>query len=292
MPAGHQHRTMDAVTPDEPEPDREPFSWELTPERERWLAALSYGMYAVFWGLALLLGLGGLVVGVVVALEGSWGLVLAYAALAFVLAFVRPPILAALRSEGVSPDDEYWQPSRRGQVTAAVVGAAVLTPAFVHSQAAGVTVAVLLVGASLLAMTLQTEATIDGLQLETRRKSVDLTGLSRVRTLSVGPVTVFWLQYARGADSFGNPRVLAAPQEQTPQVHERLEQGINASADAEPISRAERAIVALLGLGTLAVAPVVYLLVGVSDRGRLVVVYIGAFSLVFAGPMLWYAWKG
>ena len=270
----------------------EALSWRLTPENERWLTVLSYGMYAALWGFALLLAVGATALAVVFVLEGSWGPLLVGAALAAVLAFARPPIVAALRSGSMTPDDDYWQPSRRGQVVAAVVGAAVLAPAFVFGQAVGVAVAVLLGSVSLLAMTLQTEATIDGSRLETQRKTVDLNGLSRVRTLSFGGLTVFWLQYARGADSFGNPRVLAATAEQAPEVRERLERGVDAPAEAEPIGRAERAIVALFGLGTLAAAPMVYLLVGVADRGVLVVVYMGAFSLVFAGPMLWYAWKG
>lgn len=292
MPGGRQIGPMTAATPSATAEGS--LSWEVTPEKERWLTVLSYGMYAALWGFVLLLVLGGLVAGVVIALEGSWGLVLASAALVAVLAFARPPILAALRSEGVGPDTDVWQPSRRGQAVAAVVGAIILAPAFVVGQAAGVAIAVLLWGASLLAMTLQTEATIDDLQLATQRKSVDLTGLSRVRTLSFGGLTVFWLQYARGADSFGNPRVLAARAEQAPQVRERLEAGVDAPADADPIGRAERAIVALFGLGALAVAPAFWLLAGAraADGGPLVVVYMAAFSLVFAGPMLWYAWKG
>jgi uncharacterized membrane protein len=217
---------------------------------------------------------------------------LAYAALAAVLAFVRPPVLAALRSGTLGPDDDHWQPSRRGQLVAAVVGAVLLALAFAAGRGVGIGVAVLLIGASLLATTLHTEATIDGLVLETQRKSVDLAGLSRARTLSLGGVTVFWLQYARGADSFGNPRVLAASGEQAPQVRERLERGVDAQADAEPIGRAERAIVALFGLAALAVGPAFWFLLGDgADGGGLVAVYVGAFSLVFAGPMLWYAWK-
>lgn len=274
------------------DPEDGSLSWRLSPESERWMTVLRYGMYAALWGFALLLGVAAVVVGVAVALDGSWGPVLAYAAVVAVLAFARPPILAALRSGTLSPATEGWQPSRRGQAVAAVVGAVLLAAAFVVGRAVGLTVAVLLVGASLLAMTLQTEATIDGFELNTHRKSVDLTGLSGVRALSVGPVTVFWLQYARGADSFGNPRLLAAAREQAPVIRERLHRGVDAPADAEPIGRAERAVVALFGLGALAVAPAFWLLAGAAEGGPLVVVYTAAFSLVFAGPMLWYAWKG
>lgn len=280
-------------TPEPPRADaEESLSWTVRPDDEPWLAALHYGMYAALWGFALLLAVGAAGVAAVAVLEGSWGPLLVGVALAAVLAFARPPVIAALRSGTLTPDEDHWQPSRRGQAVAAVVGAALLVPAFVYSPAAGLVVAVLLVGASLLAMTLHTEASIDGFQLETQRKYVDLTGLSRVRTRSFGPVTVFWLQYARGADSFGNPRVLAATREQASQVRERLDRGVDAPADAEPIGRAERIIVALFGLCALAVAPTFWLLAGTAEGGPLVVVYLGAFSLVFAGPMLWYAWKG
>jgi hypothetical protein len=279
-------------TPSATGSEGEVLSWSVSPERERWLTVLSYGMYAALWGFVLILAGAAVIVGIALTLEGSWGVVLVGAAVAAVLAFVRPPVVAALRSGSLGPDEDVWQPSRRGQVVAAVVGAAILAPAFVFGQEAGVAVAVLLGGASLLAMTLQTEATIDGLQLETRGASVDLAGLSRVRTLSLGGLTVFWLQYARGADSFGNPRVLAATTEQAPQVRDRLQRGVDAPTNAEPIGPVERAIVALFGLNALAVAPAFWFLAGSADGGPLVVVYMAAFSMVFAGPMLWYAWKG
>ncbi|WP_373188744.1 hypothetical protein [Halolamina sp.] len=270
------------------------LSWTVSPETERWLILLHYGMYAALWGVGLLLGLAAVVVGVALALDGSWGLVLAGAVLVAVLGFARPPILTALLTGDITPAEDVWQPSRRGQAVAAVVGAALLLSAFVYSWAAGVTVAVLLVGASLLAMTLNTEATIDAdFRLETQRKSVGLTGLSGVRSLSLGSVTVFWLGYARGADSFSNPRVLSAPREQAAQVRDALEAGVAAPTNADPIGRAERVIVALFGLNALVAGPVFWLLVGDgAEGGGLVAAYAGAFSLVFAAPMLWYVWKG
>lgn len=291
MSAGRQPGNVNHASP-AAGPDGGSLSWSVTPERERWLAVLSYGMYAALWGFALLLAVGAAALAVVFVLEGSWGPLLVGAALAAVLAFARPPIIAAMRSGHLEPADDYWRPNRRGQAVAAVVGAAVLAPAFAYSRAAGLALAVLLGGVSLLAMTLHTEATIDGFQLETQRKSVDVTGLSRVRTLSLGRVTVFWLQYARGADSFGNPRVLSATREQAPNVWELLERGVDAPANVEPMGRAERVIVALFGLAALSTAPAFWLLAGAADGGPLVAVYIGAFSLVFAGPMLWYAWNG
>ena len=293
MSGGRQPRAVSQMSPATDAADGS-FSWSVTPENERWLTVLNYGMYAALCGFGLLLAVGAAALAVVFVLEGSWGPLLAGMALAAVLALVRPPIVAALRSGTLGPDDDVWQPSRRGLLGAAVVGAAVLAPAFVYSRAAGLAVAVLLVAASLLAMTLHTEATIDGaLQLETQHSTADVTALSDVRTLSLGPVTVFWLRYARGADRFGNPRVLAATAEQASTVREQLDRGVDAPADAEPIGRVERAIVALFGLGVLAAGPAFWLVLGDSaDGGALVAAYVGAFSLVFAGPMLWYAWKG
>ncbi|MEF8858187.1 MAG: hypothetical protein V5A38_04595 [Halolamina sp.] len=185
------------------------LSWTVGPGTERWLAVLQYGIYAALCGFGLLFAGGAAALAVAFVLEGSWGPLLVGMALAAVLALARPPIIPALRSGTITPDEDAWQPSRRGLLAAAVVG---------------VTVAALLVGASLLAMTLDTEATIDGdLRLETRRGAADLTPLSGVRSLSLSAVTVFVLSYTRGV---------------------------------------------------------------------LVVGYVGAFSLVFATPMLWCAWKG
>lgn len=270
------------------------LSWTVSPETEPWLTIPHYGLYAVFWGFGLVLGLSAVVVGVAVALEGSWGLVVVGAVLVAILGFARPPILAAMLTGDITPSEDVWRPSRRGQTVAAVLGAALLTPAFVYSPVAGVAVAVLLVGASLLAMTLHTEATIDAdRRLETRRKSVDLTDLSGVRSFSFGSLAVFWLRYARGADSFSNPRLLTVPNEQAPQVRDALAAGVAEPANADPIGRAERAVVALFGVGVLAAGPALLWLIGDgAEGGWLVVAYAGTFSLVFAGPMLWYAWKG
>jgi hypothetical protein len=270
------------------------LSWTVSPETERWLAVLSHGLYAAFLGFGLVLGLSAVVAGVAVALDGSWGLVVVGAALVAILGFARPPVLAALLTGAITPSENAWRPSRRGQAVAAVIGAALLVPAFVYSPAAGVAVAVLLVGSSLLSMTLHTEATIDAdLRLETRRKSVELTDLSGVHSFSFGSLTVFWLQYARGADSYSNPRLLTVPNEQARQVCDALDAGVAEPANADPIGSAERSVVALFGVGVFAAGPTLLWLIGDGAEGSwLVAAYAGTFSLVFATPMLWYAWKG
>lgn len=280
------------------EPGDDPLSWELGPETERWLAVLSYGQYAALLGLGLFLAVGALAAAAVALREGSAGIVLGALALVLVAGFARPPILAALRSESATFGfgEGEWQPSRRGLAVAAVVGAVAigLGTAVGRSPIAFYAVAAALVGASLLAMALTTDASIDGdLRLETRWAAVDLRALSAVHTLDLGDVTVFWLTYTRGADGFRNPRVLAAPRERATEVRDAVQAGVDAPADADPIGRTERAVVALFGLGVLVTGPALGLLLGdAAEGGVLVAAYAGAFSLVFAGPMLWYALKG
>jgi hypothetical protein len=289
-----RHRQAVAV-PAEATPDddgSEPaVSWTVSPETERWLWVLSYGQFALLLGFGLWLAVGIAALTVVAALEGSWMvLVVLVAAVAFALA--RPPVLAILREEGASFGYEGWRPSRRGLIAAAVGGAVALGIGFVVSEVVVGAVVALGFGATLLAMVLTSEGSIDpeSLTLETKRKESSLAGLSGVRSVAVGPVRLFWLSYVRGAGGLRTPHLLTVPRGVVPAVRAALDAGLDAPAEADPIGRPERVVVALFGAGTLAVAPALWLASGGGD-GPLagLLVYLWLLSLVVAAPMLWYA---
>jgi hypothetical protein len=272
-----------------------PLSWRVSPETNRWLHLLSYGVLAPIGAVALVLAAGAVVVSVALLLEGSIGPALLLG-LVVVVALARPPVLAAIRSGETTASAGYegWSPGWRGVLAASTLCGAAMLAALQHSRAAAGAVAVVSFAAGLIAMALHTEASIDSDgRLETQYGAAILRTLSGVRSLDLLGVTVFWLSYARGADSFRNPRVLAVPRERAAAVRERLDAGVAADPEADPIGRTERAVVALFAIGVLATGPALALLVGDAAEGGVVVVaYAGLFSLVFAAPMLWYAWKG
>lgn len=281
--------------PDQPSIDSpSPLAWTVTPETNRWLGLLAYGLLAPLGALALTLLVGAAALTAVSIRDGSWGLLLLLA-VAVVVALARPPILTAILHDETDASLGYdgWEPSRIGLLAASTLCGLAMLAASLHSRVAAGLVAVLSFAAGLLAMTLLTDASIDDLRLETQQTGVDLSTLSRVRSLDIGGVTAFWLSYTRGADGVRNPRVLAVPRERAAQVRERLDAGVKADAGADPISHTERAVVVLFGLGVLATGAALALLVGdTAEGGVLVVGYAGTFALVFAAPILWYAWKG
>ena len=275
-------------------PDSSPLSWTVSPETNRPLHLLAYGLYAPLGAIVLLLVGGGAVAALFLLLEGSVGLVILLV-LAVIVAFSRPPVLAAIRSEETNASLGYegWSPSWVGVLVASVLCGVGLLVASFHSRMAAIALGALSVTAGLFSMALYTDATIDEGRLETQYSGVALRTLSGARSLDLLGVTAFWLTYARGADGFRNPRLIAVPREQAEPVRERLEAGVVADPEADPIGRAERTIVALFGLGVLATAPGLWLLVGDAGADEaMVLLYPMAMSLVFAGPMLWYAWKG
>lgn len=298
MRGATQRRTMPSTSPpvDDADVGDGPdgsLSWTISPETNRWLHLLAYGLYAPMGAVALVLVGGAVVATVVLALEGSWGPVLLLG-LAVVIAFARPPVLAAIRSDEMDATLGYegWSPSWRGVLAASVLCGAALLAASLHSRAAAIVVAATSVALGLLAMALYTEGSIDADgRLETQYAGVDLRTLSGVRSLDVLGVTVFWLAYARGADTLRNPRVIAVPRERAAEVRDRLDAGVDADPEADPIGRAERAVVALFGLGVLATAPALWLLLGDAENGPLPAVMVLSYTVLFGVPMFWYAWK-
>lgn len=271
-----------------------PLSWAVTPDSHRWLHLLVYGLLAPLGAVALALLVGAVAFAVASVRDGSWTALLVLGAVA-VFALARPPTLAAILSDETEASfgHEHWQPSRRGLLAASTLCGGAMLLASLYSRIAVVGVAVLSFAAGLLAMTLETDAEIDGDgRLATQQTSVALSTLAGVRSVAVGGVTIYWLSYARGADSFRNPRVVAVPRERGAQVREVLETGVDADANADPIGSAVRVVVALFGLGVLATGPALWLLIGDTGREAVVLVYAVTFSLLFAGPMLWYARTG
>jgi hypothetical protein len=267
-------------------------AWAVTPETDRWLDALCYGAVAVLGGITLLLVVGtGVLVGAALR-DGSWMVVLGIAAVA-VLALSRPPVLAALRAEetSVARADDEWHPSGRGAVVAALVGGVAVWPAADHSVTALSAVLAAGVAATTAGAALTTRGEIDGeaFVLETDGGTAPLAALSGVRSRSVGPVVLYFLSYARGTAAFGVPRLLTVPQSTAPAVETALAAGVDAPADADPISPGERAAVALFALGLLAVGPAFWLLATPAGQGAFVAVLLGGFSSVVAVPLCWYA---
>jgi len=271
------------------------LSWTISPDTNRPLHLLGYGLYGPIGAVALVLAAGAVVVSVGLLLEGSVAPVLLLG-LVVVVALARPPVLAAIRSgeTTASVGGEGWSPSWRGVLAASTLCGAAMLAALQHSRAAAGAVAVVSFAAGLIAMALHTDASIDADgRLETQYATAALRTLSGVRSIDGFGVTVFWLAYARGADSFRNPRLIAVPPGRAAEVRERLDAGVTADPGADPIDRSERAVVALFAIGVLATGPALALLVGDDAEGGVIVVaYAGLFSLVFAAPMLWYAWKG
>ncbi len=271
-----------------------PLSWAVTPETSRWLHLLSYGLLAPLGAVTLAFLVGAVAFAAVSIRDGSWGPLLLLG-VAVVIALVRPPTLAAVLSDETEASfgNDHWQPSRLGLFAASALCAGAMLAASLHSRIAVVGVAVLSFAAGLLAMTLATDAEVDADgRLETQQTSVVLSTLSGVRSVAVGGVTVYWLSYARGADGLRNPRLIAVPRGQAARVREVLGAGVDADANADPMGPAERVVVALFAFGVMATGPGLWLLVGDVGREAVVLAYAVTFSLVLAGPMLWYAWKG
>lgn len=270
------------------------LSWAVTPETNRWLHLLAYGLLAPLGAVALILGGGAVAFAASSLREGAWAIVLALGAVA-VFALARPPVLAALLSEEASLGHDDWQPSRLGIVAASLGCAVAMLVAFQHSPAAAGAVAALPFAAALVGMTLSTDAEIDreAMALTTQTgPTMSLSALSGVRSVAVGSVVVYWLSYARGAGSLRAPHALTVPREQAPQVREVLDAGIDADSGADPAGRTERAIVGLIGVGALTVGPALWLLAEPTEGSGLVFAYLGVIALVVAVPALWYAWKG
>jgi len=124
-------------------------------------------------------------------------------------------------------------------------------------------------------------------------RTFSTTGLTRVRGVSLGLATLFWLRFERGTVDTGAPRALVVPRSVAAPVRSALERAVDAPSDGATSShspgRTERAVAAALGVAFLLVGPVLWLLLPPNGDGTLVAVYLTFFSLPFAAVLLRYA---
>jgi hypothetical protein len=116
---------------------------------------------------------------------------------------------------------------------------------------------------------------------------VPLDGVQRLRAAHVGTVVVCWLSYSRGMPSA--PRIIVVPSGAFESVSQLLDRSSD-STEREPatINRSERIIASLLGLGMVAIGPVLWILLPPGD-GQLVALYGGAMFGFIGIVLLWYA---
>lgn len=274
-------------------------SWKLTPETSLPLRLLVDAGVAVVGGGGLLVLLS---VGLVVYSLAEENLLVAVGVVGGLaaLVIVRARHVLALRAIDRPRAEHRWRPSRVETLVASLAGAVVLGAMIGVSGRAVVLVAVAGLACAVIGLTLSSSGELDGETLELRdsHREASLTALSGTRRLAVGPVVAYWFSYERGTVGLGAPRLLVVPRETAAGADAVLAAAVEAPADATPLGRVERAIVAAVGLGMLFVGPALWWLVAASDgvpggtagRGSLVVAYAVVFSALFGGVVLWYAW--
>jgi hypothetical protein len=124
-------------------------------------------------------------------------------------------------------------------------------------------------------------------------RTTPLDGLARVRRIPLGPVTVYWLGYERGAVGSGAPRTLVVPRRVDDAVGAVLDRAAASVADADADhhtpGRTERAIAATLGLGCLLAGPAFWVLLPAGGDATLVAGYLTAIGAPFGILLLRYA---
>jgi hypothetical protein len=123
-------------------------------------------------------------------------------------------------------------------------------------------------------------------------RTAPLDGLDGTRRLPLGPVSVYWLDFARGSVGSGVPRVLVVPRRVDSDVSAVLgraaaTEGVTSVSGAA--GDAERAVAATLGLGFLVAGPVAWLVLPASADATLVTGYLTLLGLPFAVVLLRYA---
>lgn len=112
-----------------------------------------------------------------------------------------------------------------------------------------------------------------------------LAGLRRVRSLPLGPVALLYLSFSPGTGGDA-PRLLVVPSRVRREV-ETLLAAVDAPGDGRTPSRAERVVVAVVGLSLLAAGPIAWLLLPRGDA-RVVAAYAGSMFGLFGVVVLWY----
>jgi len=123
-------------------------------------------------------------------------------------------------------------------------------------------------------------------------RTAPLAGLDGTRRLPLGPVSVYWLDFARESVGSGVPRVLVVPRRVDGDVSAVLGRAAAAEGETDAsgaAGTAERAVAATLGLGFLLAGPVAWLVLPASADATLVTGYLTLLGLPFAVVLLRYA---
>jgi hypothetical protein len=123
-------------------------------------------------------------------------------------------------------------------------------------------------------------------------RTFPLAGLDGVRRVPLGPVSVYWLDFARGSVGGGVPRTVVVPRRVDDDVRAALDAAAVEWSDATATAgagRAERTVAATLGLGFLLAGPVAWVLLPAGGDATLVTGYLTLLGLPFAVLLLRYA---
>jgi hypothetical protein len=123
-------------------------------------------------------------------------------------------------------------------------------------------------------------------------RTFPLDGLDGTRRVPLGPVTMHWLDFARGSVGSGVPRVLVVPRRVDGDVRTVLGQAAATEREADASGGAgvaERVVAATLGLGFLLAGPVAWLVLPAGGDATLVTGYLTLLGLPFALVLLRYA---
>ena len=112
-----------------------------------------------------------------------------------------------------------------------------------------------------------------------------LAGLRGVRSTSFGPLSVLYLSFAPGTGG-DTPRLFVVPRRVRADAEAVLD-AVDEPGDGRVPSRAERAIVAVVGVSLLAAGPVAWVLLPGSDA-RVIAAYAGSLFGLFGVVVLWY----
>lgn len=119
-----------------------------------------------------------------------------------------------------------------------------------------------------------------------------LDGLDGTRRVPLGPVSVYWLDFARGSVGSGVPRFLVVPRRVDGDVRAALGRAAESEGETDATGGAgvaERAVAATLGLGFLLAGPVAWVVLPAGGDAALVTGYLTLLGLPFAVVLLRYA---
>lgn len=263
--------------------------WELDVTDSPLLQFLAYVCPSIFGGVALLAG--GLLLWLVVSAVLDGDLARAVGVVAFaVLALLSRRYLPALLETNLA--NPFWNRySRRGLVIGSVCGALILLgSAQLHPTAPFVVFIaswVPLVLTAAFPTSGHAEPAVGTLAIDDTE--VPLEAASGFRMVSVGTFAVCWLSYTRGVPTAS--RLIFLPSNYVDVVTDLIDTGTESSKrEHSTITRPERLVAGLFGLGMVALGPILWLILPPGD-GQAVALYAGAMFGLFGMLLLWYAYS-